>query len=427
MNKIYSHLINEESTIKKSTIWYTMGSFCNTGSSVLLLMYVSRVLDTRAAGVFSIDWAIAQLMLTVGWFNTRNYQVSDIKGKYEFRDYLTLKLVTSFIAVAGGIVYSIAIGNYGYKLLVTFLLCTMFVSDIFADCFSGFFQQQEKLHIAGKSSVARICLYNLTFLITLILFRSLPISIVSAFIVSGTWVLIFDYQIAKRITTVKFSFKPKTTLSLIKDCFPLFFGNFLTVFLVNIPKNTINRLYESDVQALYNIIFMPSSVTNMFCMFIFVPLFTSVTKKWYENRVENYIKSIGRVLLMVVAINVFVLVCGYFLGVPLLSMFYGVDVSNLKTPMMILLLAGGFGSANNVLSFSTTVMRKQQYITFGYIAALIITYMSSSYLVQEYELLGASLTYLIGISIVTISLIIINVTFIYLRYRNEKLYGDKNV
>lgn len=427
MEKIYNHLINEKSTIKKSTIWYTMGSLCNTSSSVLLLMYVTRVLGKTDAGVFSIAWAIAQLMLTVGWFNTRNYQVSDVKRKYEFRDYLTFKLLTSFAAVAGGIIYSIALGNYGYKLLVTFLLCTMFISDIFADCFSGFFQQQEKLHIAGKSSVIRIILYNLTFLITLIVFRSLVVSLIASFIVSGTWVLSFDYQIAKRLTTVKFSFKPKKTLMLIKDCFPMFLGSFLTIFLVNIPKNSINSLYSSEVQALYNIVFMPSSVTNMFCMFIFVPLFTTITKKWHENHVGNYIKAIGKVLLMVVGVNVFVLVCGYLLGVPLLNIFYGVDISEYKLPMIILLLAGGFGSANNVLSFSTTVMRRQYYPTVGYIIALVVTILSSNYLVKEYEILGAALTYLIGISIVTITLIIINVVFIYLRYRNEKLYGEKNL
>ncbi|MFV0255173.1 MAG: lipopolysaccharide biosynthesis protein [Erysipelotrichaceae bacterium] len=422
INKVYQKLINEDSNMKKSIFWYTAGNICNTASSVLLLMYVTRILGQNEAGVFSIAWAIAQLMFTVGSFSNRAFQVSDSEDKYKFKDYLTLKFLTSFMAISGGVVYSIALGNYGNELLVTFLLCSMFVGDIFADCFSGFFQKQEKLHIAGKSSVIRICLYNLTFLLMLLCFNSLEISIISALIVSVFWVFVFDYQIAKRITEVKISFNIVISFSLLKDCFPLFLSSFLTIFLINIPKNAINNLFTNDTQAIYNILFMPSALTNMFCMFIFVPLFSLITKKWHGKKLSEYLSLVGKILLMVVVVNICVLVGGYLLGVPLLYMFFGVDVSELKMLMMLLLLAGGFTSINNILNFTVAVMRQQKYIIIGYFVALVVSYLSVNSLIHDFALLGAALTYLLGISIVTITLVIINLIFIYRRYQQDKIY-----
>ncbi|MFV0382281.1 MAG: lipopolysaccharide biosynthesis protein [Breznakia sp.] len=420
MNNRYDCLIREKSTIKKSIFWYTMGSLCNTVSSVLLLMYVTRILGQNDAGVFSIAWAIVQLVLTIGLFNTRDYQVSDTKTKYRFQEYLSLKLFTSLIAIGCGILYSMMLGNYGYKLLVTFLLCVLFVSDIFADCFSGFFQQHEKLHIAGKSNVIRIVFYNLSFLFSLLYFHSLIVSIVLAFLVSSVWIYMFDFQIVKRITTIHFAFQWRKMLTLLKACFPLFLGNFLTIFLINIPKNTMNHLYTSDMQALYAVLFMPSALTNMFCMFIFVPLFTSITKRWHQTYVGGYIALLFKLLLMIILVNVCVLLGGYILGIPILKLVFNVDVSGLKTPMMLLLLAGGFTSMNNVLNFSVAVMRKQHYIICGYLIAVMITYGNAHFLIQKYELLGAAFTYLLGISMVTASLLVINVALIYKRYQGER-------
>ena len=78
MSKVHNILLNKKVSLKENTLWYTLGTLCSSCSNVLLMIYVTRILGVDQAGVFSIAYSIAQLMLTIGWFSTRQFQVSDI-------------------------------------------------------------------------------------------------------------------------------------------------------------------------------------------------------------------------------------------------------------------------------------------------------------------------------------------------------------
>ena len=156
MNKYADRLISQETSQKKDTLWYTAGSMSSALFSMLISLAVTRILGANQAGVFAIAWAAAQLMQSVGWFSMRQFQVSDVEDQFDFRDYLSSKVLTCAAMLAGGFLYA---GLYGYsaqKVGLTFLLCCFMTADVFADVFSGFFQHKSKLHLAGKSYVVRI-------------------------------------------------------------------------------------------------------------------------------------------------------------------------------------------------------------------------------------------------------------------------------
>ena len=124
--------------------------------SMLISLAVTRILGASQAGVFAIAWAAAQLMQSVGWFSMRQFQVSDVEDQFDFRDYLSSKVLTCAAMLAGGFLYA---GLYGYsaqKVGLTFLLCCFMTADVFAGCVQWFFQHKSKLHLAGKSYVVRI-------------------------------------------------------------------------------------------------------------------------------------------------------------------------------------------------------------------------------------------------------------------------------
>ena len=82
--KICSFFENSNNIIKASYFWNTLAGLLNAGQSVVILMVISRINGLEDAGIFSIANAIASLMLTVGNFGMRNYQVTDINEKYSF-------------------------------------------------------------------------------------------------------------------------------------------------------------------------------------------------------------------------------------------------------------------------------------------------------------------------------------------------------
>lgn len=406
MNNIYKRLLDRQVSLKENTLWYTMGTMCSSATSFLLMIYVTRILGVDEAGVFSISYSVGQLMLSIGWFGTRQFQVSDINEEFKFPDYLSLKIITSIVMMIGCLIYSVFLHFNTYKLLITFLYCLFMICDVFADLFSARFQQVDKLFLSGISYIIRILGYNLVILVSLLCFKNLIVAIVLAMIYSALELTFFDLQLIKRISQIKMEFHLVKIIQLIKNCFPLFISSFLTTFIVNVPKNAIELNFDSSVQTYYNIIFMPSYIINLFCMFIFVPLYTSIANTWLNSTKNRFVKTIVKLFVFDIVLSVLVFIGCYLLGIPLLELVYGVDLHTVKSSFLILIVAGCFASMNSILSYIYTVIRKQNFMIYIYIIAIILPQLLVNWLTSKYGMFGASLDYLIGIASITVMFII---------------------
>lgn len=403
MNNVYAYLLNKKVSLKENTLWYTMGTMCSSATSFLLMIYVTRILGVDEAGVFSISYSVGQLMLSIGWFGTRQFQVSDINEEFKFSDYLSLKLfMTIIIMMVGCLIYSVFLHFNTYKMLVTFLYCLFLICDVFADLFSARFQQVDKLFLSGMSYIIRILGYNLVILFSLLCFKNLIVAIVLAMIYSALELTFFDLQLIKRISQIKIEFHMYKIIQLIKNCFPLFISSFLTTFIVNVPKNAIELNFDSSVQTYYNIIFMPSYIINLFCMFIFVPLYTSIANTWLNSTKDKFINTVVKLMIFDVLLSLVVFAGCYFLGIPLLELVYGVDLHSVKSSFLVLIVAGCFTSMNSILSYIFTVIRRQKFMIYIYVVAMVLAQVMVKTLTLNYGIFGASLDYLIGIASITV-------------------------
>lgn len=402
MNNVYAYLLNKKVSLKENTLWYTMGTMCSSATSFLLMIYVTRILGVDEAGVFSISYSVGQLMLSIGWFGTRQFQVSDINEEFKFSDYLSLKLFMTIIMMVGCLIYSVFLHFNTYKMLVTFLYCLFLICDVFADLFSARFQQVDKLFLSGMSYIIRILGYNLVILFSLLCFMNLIVAIVLAMIYSALELTFFDLQLIKRISQIKIEFHMDKIIQLIKNCFPLFISSFLTTFIVNVPKNAIELNFDSSVQTYYNIIFMPSYIINLFCMFIFVPLYTSIANTWLNSTKDKFINTVVKLMIFDVLLSLVVFAGCYFLGIPLLELVYGVDLHSVKSSFLVLIVAGCFTSMNSILSYIFTVIRRQKFMIYIYVVAMVLAQVMVKTLTLNYGIFGASLDYLIGIASITV-------------------------
>lgn len=402
MNNVYAYLLNKKVSLKENTLWYTMGTMCSSATSFLLMIYVTRILGVDEAGVFSISYSVGQLMLSIGWFGTRQFQVSDINEEFKFSDYLSLKLFMTIIMMVGCLIYSVFLHFNTYKMLVTFLYCLFLICDVFADLFSARFQQVDKLFLSGMSYIIRILGYNLVILFSLLCFKNLIVAIVLAMIYSALELNFFDLQLIKRISQIKIEFHMDKIIQLIKNCFPLFISSFLTTFIVNVPKNAIELNFDSSVQTYYNIIFMPSYIINLFCMFIFVPLYTSIANTWLNSTKDKFINTVVKLMIFDVLLSLVVFAGCYFLGIPLLELVYGVDLHSVKSSFLVLIVAGCFTSMNSILSYIFTVIRRQKFMIYIYVVAMVLAQVMVKTLTLNYGIFGASLDYLIGIALITV-------------------------
>ena len=149
---------------KAAFIWNILGSIAVAASSLLLLMFAGRAQGESAAGVFSIALAISQLFSTIGLFEMRNFQSSDLKEKYLFSDYFTFRIFACLVMMILSTVYIIFKGYAGIEFKVLFSMCVYKMFDSFVDVCYGMLQQKNKLEIAGKSLFFRTTICTILFI-----------------------------------------------------------------------------------------------------------------------------------------------------------------------------------------------------------------------------------------------------------------------
>ena len=149
-------LITEKPSEKEIYIWNILGSLANAGLSVIILMVVTRTLDNQKADIFSIAWAISQLMATIGCYQIRVLQATDVEEKFTFRQYFEFRIVTIVAMMICSCAY-VYIKHYTvYKAIIIIIICGYRAVDSLADVFEGWFQQKERLDLAGRALFIRV-------------------------------------------------------------------------------------------------------------------------------------------------------------------------------------------------------------------------------------------------------------------------------
>ncbi|WEV60921.1 hypothetical protein OZX68_01350 [Streptococcaceae bacterium ESL0729] len=420
MTNKYLQILARETSLKKNTLWFGLGNTIYAFSSIFLMLFVTRTLNDDMAGIFSIGWAMCQQMLSIGNFASRNYQSVDVIGEFKAKTYFNSKFITISLMFIGIFIYGFLLSLSSLKLTIAVLL-TLFVSaEVWADVFAGFFQQHERLDISGKSYFFRVLAYICGFALSLLITKNLELAILVATIISYSWIFLVDYQFVKLIGYDR-KFKPtmKDFLALFKQTLPVFISAFTIIYMTNTPKNSIELYLTDDLQAAYNIISMPSAIIMVLTSVILTPIYTTISRKWTEKNLAEFLKIIFKISTIIVSLTTLILLAGYFLGIPVLSIVYGIDLAPYKSAFMILLVAGGLNTFVYFTTFLLTVFRKQYALIYVYLIVVILATIYTNYLVKNFQLLGAGLSYFTSIFLLV--LMISSLCFIFYKKQTKKL------
>ena len=251
MNRLL--LGNTDNLERKIYLWNIIGSMANALASVILLFVVTRVLGANDAGIFTLANSTALMMLTIGFYEMRAFQATDVKGVYSFSDYLMSRFVTVAAMVAASFFFVFAGGYTHEKAAVMLLLCIYKVFDALEDVFHGLYQQQGRLDVAGRSLSLRVLLSTAAFVIVLLATRSLIGSCVAAIIAAAAGFMLFDLHDLPSFLRRRFPFGTKKRYSRFYGyACPCFWAGFMLVYINNAPKYAMDAYLSfenNDYQA----------------------------------------------------------------------------------------------------------------------------------------------------------------------------------
>ena len=353
----------------RKLIWNFLGTTINACMSLVYQVIVTRINGLEATGSFSVCFAFSLLVYTFVNLGSRVYEVADKDGNDD--TYFTLKWVAAGFSLLFTFFYISISGYNEEKAILLVLLLLVRVVESFSDTIYAIWQKAERLDLVGISYVLKNCASIVIFALVDFLTHSVIISTLG--MIAGTWFvyIIFDYRNVKVFHRLRFNRSRKDCVDLSTKIFYFIAFNFVAMLISNLPKIIADFRYTESQMGYFSILIMFPTFLTLLGQLLVQSFLTNVTALYRENKLAELNKMSFGMAGIMLAIGVFLCLCVYFIGAPILKFVYALDFEAYKLAMVIAIGIGITNALVYIVSAILTVMEKTRQQFYLNVAALI--------------------------------------------------------
>lgn len=378
-------------------IWNSVGLAANNLVFPLLTMVITQVCGAERAGMFSLAFVTGFLLMFIGNYGVRTYQVSDIEERHSFADYQITRVITSVIMLVVGLAYCAIRGYEGSMLVISIGVYVYKMVDGLADVYEGRLQQTDKMYLAGVSQALRSVLVFVVFTIFVVITRNIGIASVAMAVAALASFFFLSLPLGLLETPRSRYWTISSIRTIFKQCFPLFLGFFLYNFIDNMPKFVMEGVLSYDSQLYFNALYFPSQMILIIVQLIYKPLLLKLSGIWQDPSMRKRFNQVIAAMFAVTAVvTVIMILFMGWLGLSLLNICYGIDFEPYRLLCYIMLAAGGVTAAIDFLYQVITVLRRQQDTVKLYLVAFVFSIIVPLILINLTDLSGAIVAYLLN-------------------------------
>lgn len=376
---------------KKNFIWNFLGLTVNSFNSLFYLIIINRVNNTTEAGIFTFAFSLITLFYFIGTYYNRAYQISN--DKYNNKEFIINRIISCFIMLFICIAYCILMKYELHKLTIIILICIFRLLEAFADVFYGIVHKKGELYKAGKSMFFKSLIGLIGFIILDLMFKNVVIAILQLIIINLIGIIFYDYRNSNKY--VEKDFKVSNVFDIYKKTLPIFVFTFLSMYLVNASKYTLDHYSTADIQNVFGIILMPGTIISLFSSYIINPYISKLDNLYKNKKIRDFKNTIKNISLVILLFGIIAEIAAFILGIPVLNILYGLKLDAYKYELMIVICGAVFLAFISVLSSAYTIMGYNYIQMYIYIVNSVIAFILSRILVVKYNIFGASLEYMI--------------------------------
>ena len=387
-------------------VWNTVGVGLWGMAFPVLTIVVTQLAGAEQAGMFSLAFVTALLLMFVGNYGVRNFQASDLDEEYSFADYQANRVLTVVIMLVAGITYCKFRGYTDQMWLMSLGVYLYKAVDALADVYEGRLQQVDKLYLAGISQAFRSAAALIGFSLALLITRNVGVSSIVMAVIAALTFVVFTFPLAQLETPKSRSANAKRVIALLKQCFPLFVALFMYNLIDNMPKFVMEGALSYDNQLYYNALYFPAHAILLTSGFIYKPMLLKMANAWADPAKRKKFDLII-VVMFVIIVGITVVVAGAmsWFGLAIMSFLYGIDFEQYRGLCFVMLAAGGVTAGIEFLYQVITVLRRQRAVTKLYLITFGFSLFVPVLLVNFTGLPGAVIGYLIVMCILLVLLV----------------------
>lgn len=401
---------------KRDFIWNLIGTSINSFNSLFFMIVINHINLKSEAGVFTYAYSLICLFFILATFYNRVYQISK-SDKFSSKDFILYRVLSSILTVIIVFLFSIINGYNLFKLSVIMLICLFRMIEAISDAVYGVLQYKGYLYKSGISLSLKGIIGLIGFTLVDYFTKSITLALVSLIILNLAFFYFYDYKNVKEYLNGKVSFN--NILLILKETLPIFIYSFLAMYVANICKYMLDYFDTEEAQNIFGIIFMPSTVIGLCSAYIVVPIITSLNDLLKSKKYKEFNKLVSKMMIMLVGVGMVAIIAAYVLGIPVLNVLYGMDLSNYKNLLLLVLVGATFYTLANVYSQVLVLLNVHKMQTLIYVVMSIVSTLICYFLISSYKLSGSVYSYVIFMFILLI-LYLILYFYTLIKRRNEE-------
>ncbi|MDO4532461.1 MAG: lipopolysaccharide biosynthesis protein [Coriobacteriia bacterium] len=391
---------------KRDFMWNSIGLAAWGMVFPMLTIVVTQLVGLELAGMFSLAFVTATLLMIIANYGVRTFQVSDLEESHSFSDYQVSRWITCAAMIAIGLLYCNLRGYTGDMFLISIGVYLYKMVDGLADVYEGRLQQMHKLYLAGISQTIRSGSVFIIFSLFLLISGNLG----GACIAMGVTAIVSFILVTAPLALLETPASRKASFASIKrlfvECAPLFVALFMYAFIDNMPKFMMEGTLSYDNQLFFNALYFPAQAILMTVGLIYKPLLVKMAAAWadveHRNRFDLFIVVMVIVILAITGVAALLM---NWIGIPIMSFLYGTDFEPYRQLSLIMLAAGGVTGIIDFLYQVITVLRKQAVVMRLYLMTFVCSLFVPVLMISMTGLTGAVISYLVLMSILLVLLL----------------------
>lgn len=412
---------------KKSTLqnifYNSFGTMFYYGCQWLTTIIIVSLGDFTDVGNYSLAMTFTAAFAIFALFNTRQYQVSDIRGEYTDKTYIASRFIAitvAFLVCAAALL----LNDYtAYQWAVILWYMGFKCVESLIDVYHGIDQKNGRMDYICYSYLVRGVLMLLSFCGIIYLTQNLVYGVAGMAATSLLVAFLYDYPISRQFIAGDFGVSKSALRSLMMLMIPLVIVAVTNNLSISLPKYFLERFYDETILGYYSSVATPTMILQVGASTIFIPLITPLADRLAANDKAGFIAILKKVSLVLAGLSALALIVSALLGRWFLTLVFYSKIQEIEpyiylfVPIIVTTL---LISINACLFPVCTVLREIKGQLFVGIGGIITSCISSMFLVKEYSMNGVVISLIITLCVQ----ILIEIYCVY--HKMKKWKGTEN-
>lgn len=363
----------------------------------LVTVAATRLRGYEEAGVLTLAISFSNIFGMLSRFGMRGYQVGDVERKYSDGQYFTSRLIS---CVGSAAVFAVSLLAMGYKrplVLASIAMMGFKLLESLDDVAMGTMQRHGRYDYIAVSYTLKGVLSALAFVACMAGGLPLPACILAMSLAYLAVLLLYDAARLKGTSFFRLSTAGMTLL--FATCIPLVLSSILDTVMVFIPRNAVERICGTALLGHYGTISIIVVVASTLVGAIWGSILPAISNMIHRRQSRELRAMIGRIAICVLCICALIMAGGMLACPFFFKLIYGPEILEHMDILPAVLGNAIMMMLNSFFLCIFIPLGRQRFMSLSNAIAVVCCALLSQVLTRRLQLLGASLSLTIALTI----------------------------